>query len=44
MSFEAQITLSNMANGPTADKNNIDNQFSCKVYQICLINPYSIYN
>ena len=30
MSFEAQITLSNMAyNGPT--KNNIRNQFSCKV-------------
>ena len=30
MEFEAQITLSNMAyNGPT--KNNIRNQFSCKV-------------
>jgi hypothetical protein len=30
MSFEAQTDLSNMAyNGPT--KNNIDDQFSCKV-------------
>ena len=28
MSFEAQMTLSNMANGPTTGKNNIGNQFS----------------
>ena len=31
MSFEAQMTLSNMANGPTTGKNNIGDQFSYKV-------------
>ena len=31
MPFEAQMTLSNIANGPTAGKSNIGNQFSFKV-------------
>ena len=44
MTFEAQMTLSNMAfNGPT--KNKIFYQFSCKVQQIYPINSayYSTY-